>query len=322
LKSEDLLKTAIRVLESEAAAIRSLAGRLDARFIDALEILASCSGKIAVTGMGKSGIICKKIAATLSSTGSPAIFLHAAEAVHGDVGLLGAKDVLVAVSKSGETAEVLQILNATKRLGLPVIAITGNPESTLARHADLNLDATVEEEACPLGLAPTTSTTAALAMGDALAMALMERKRFRVDDFATYHPAGSLSKKLLKVGDLMHEGEAIPLVTSATSMAEVIYEMSSKGLGIAVVTDDGGCLAGIISDGDLRRLLQKSSDPLSLVAAQCMTADPQTIGAGELATAALSRMEELKITSLIVTDGEGKTVGVIHIHNLWRTQMF
>jgi len=263
---DPLLNAAIRVLKAEAEAIGTLVERIDDRFLEALDILASCTGKIALTGIGKSGIICKKIAATLSSTGSPAIFLHAAEAVHGDVGLLDSKDVLLAVSKSGETTEILQILNTAKRLGLPIIAITGNPESALAKHSDVNLDASVAEEACPLGLAPTTSTAAALAMGDALAMALMERKGFRVDDFATYHSAGALSKKLVKVGNLMHHGKAIPLVSDSTSMAEVICEMSSKGMGLAVVTDESGCLSGIISDGDLRRLLQRSTDPLSLVA--------------------------------------------------------
>jgi arabinose-5-phosphate isomerase len=316
------LATAARVLELEAAAVRALIPRLDHSFVRAVEIAAACTGKIAVAGMGKSGIICKKIAATLSSTGSPAIFLHAAEAMHGDLGLLGPNDVLLAVSKSGETGEILQILEVVKRLGLPMIAISGEPNSTLGRLADANLDVGVAEEACPFGLAPTTSTAAALAMGDALAMALMERKGFRLEDFANYHPAGSIGKKLLRVGDLMHTGEATPIVSETTPMSEVIYEMSCKKLGMTTVADQNGRLAGMISDGDLRRLLQKSPDPLGLKAGECMTLHPKTISADQAATAALARMEELKITSLVVVDADRKIVGVIHIHDLWRTQMF
>jgi arabinose-5-phosphate isomerase len=320
--SDASLTTAIRVLELEAEAVHALAARLDASFVRAVDIAASCTGKIAVTGMGKSGIICKKIAATLSSTGSPAIFLHAAEAVHGDVGQLGRGDIVLAVSKSGETNEILQILDVIKRLGLPLIAMSGNPNSALARLADVNLDVSVTEEACPFGLAPTTSTAAALAMGDALAMALMERKGFRLEDFANYHPAGSIGKKLLRVGDLMHRGDAIPIVAESTPMSEVIYEMSRKTLGMTAVTDASGKLVGLISDGDLRRLLQRSPDPLRLRAGECMTRSPKTISAEQAATAALAKMEELKITSLVVVDGERNVIGVIHIHDLWRTQMF
>ena len=316
------LATAVRVLEMEAEAIRAVAVRLHESFERAVEIAAACAGKIAVAGMGKSGIICKKIAATLSSTGSPAIFLHAAEAVHGDLGLLGPGDVVVAVSKSGETAEILQILNASKRLGLPVIALCGNVSSTLARHADVTVDVGVCDEACPLGLAPTTSTTAALAMGDALAMALMERKGFRKEDFAVVHPAGAIGKKLLRAGELMHRGAAIPKVAEATRMSDVIYEMSRKGLGMTTVASTDDKLVGVISDGDLRRLLERSPDPLNLVAGDCMTRTPKTISEAELATAALARMEKLKITSLVVVGPADKIVGVLHIHDLWRTQMF
>ncbi len=314
--------TAVRVLEAEAEAILTLGKRIDERFARAVEILALCTGKIAVTGMGKSGIICKKIAATLSSTGSPAIFLHAAEAVHGDLGLLGSNDIVFAVSKSGETQEILQILNVSKRLGLPVIALVGNPNSTLARYAEVFLDVSVAQEACPLGLAPTTSTAAALAMGDAVAMALMERKGFRQEDFASVHPAGTIGKKLLRVGELMHRGESIPKVSPDTLMAEVIYEMSRKGMGMTTVVEADGSLIGLISDGDLRRLLQKSSEPLKLSAFQCMTKTPKTIESQELATAALAKMEQLKITSLVVVDSDHRIVGVLHIHDLWRTQMF
>jgi arabinose-5-phosphate isomerase len=316
------LATAVRVLEAEAQAVRAMIDRLGDHFLKALDILATCTGKIAVTGMGKSGLVCKKIAATLSSTGSPAIFLHAAEALHGDIGLLGPRDVVLAVSKSGDTVEILQILDAAKRLGLPLVALTGNPQSALARHADVYLDVSVVEEACPLGLAPTTSTTAAMAMGDALAMALMERKGFRVEDFASIHPAGNIGKKLMRVGDLMHRGDAVPRVRETTPMAEVIYEMSRKGLGMTAVTDAQDKLCGVISDGDLRRLLQRSPNPLSLAAGDCMTGTPKTISEDELATAALARMEKLKITSLIIVDDDRALLGVIHIHDLWRTQMF
>ncbi len=319
---KESLLTAVRVLRAEAGAIQSLIDRLDETFLKALDIMVECKGKIAVTGMGKSGIICKKIAATLSSTGSPAIFLHAAEAVHGDVGLLGTQDVVLAISKSGETPELLQILNIIKRLGLPIVAITGNSRSTLARLTDVHLDASVEEEACPLGLAPTTSTAAALAMGDALAMALMVRKEFRLEDFASFHPAGAIGKKLMRVCELMHTGEAIPRVTDQTGMADVIFEMSCKKLGMTTVTKEDGKLVGVISDGDLRRLLQRSSNPLAMLAGDCMTRKPKTIHEQEMATVALARMEEMKITSLVVVDGEDKVRGVVHIHDLWRTQMF
>lgn len=320
--SKDPLATAVRVLELEAAAVRALVPRLSGMFVRAVEIAASCAGKIAVTGMGKSGLICKKIAATLSSTGSPAIFLHAAEAMHGDLGLLGPNDVVLAVSKSGETGEILQILNVVKRLGLPLIAMAGDPESTLARLADVNLDVSVAEEACPFGLAPTTSTAAALAMGDALAMALMERKGLKLEDFANFHPAGSIGRKMLRVGDLMHSGEAAPIVSEDTPMSEVIYEMSRKTLGMTAVADAAGKLAGVISDGDLRRLLQRAADPLRLTAGACMTRKPKTISPDQAATSALAKMEELKITSLVVVDGGNSILGVIQIHDLWRTQMF
>lgn len=315
------LATGIHVLETEADAIRSLVGRMGASFLSALDIAATCSGKIIVTGLGKSGIICKKIAATLSSTGSPAIFLHASDALHGDCGLMARDDVVLAVSKSGETEEILQLLNVAKRLGLPVIAIAGDSDSTLAQFADAFLDVSVAEEACPLGLAPTTSTAAALAMGDALAMALMQRKGFGKEDFATLHPAGSIGKKLLRVGDLMHSGDAVPRVFESTPMPDVIYEMSRKSLGMTVVTDGQGILAGVISDGDLRRLLQKSADPLKLAAGEAMTRNPKTITRDALAAAALAKMEETKITSLIVVDAGKNVLGVIHLHDLWRTEL-
>jgi len=322
IDGKSALGTAARVLEAEAEAILSLKSRLGESFVRVVALAASCRGKIAVTGLGKSGIICQKIAATLSSTGSPAIFLHAADALHGDCGLLTPEDMVLAVSKSGETYEIIQILNVAKRLALPVAALVGNPDSTLARYADVFLDVGVAEEACPLGLAPTTSTAAALAMGDALAMALMEFKGFGRDDFASVHPAGSLGKKLLRVMDLMHGGENVPRVFSHAGMSDVIYEMSRKGLGMTTVTDESGALLGVISDGDLRRLLQKSPDPLQFTADRVMNPAPKTIGAEELATAALSKMEEMKITSLVIVDIDRRVIGVIHIHDLWRTELF
>jgi arabinose-5-phosphate isomerase len=320
--SQSSLKTAIRVLEAEADGIRSLVNRMGESFLRAVGFMTACTGKIAVTGLGKSGIICKKIAATLSSTGSPAIFLHASDALHGDCGLLAKNDLVLAVSKSGETAEILQLLNVAKRLGLPVIAMAGDRDSTLAQYADVFLDVSVDGEACPLGLAPTTSTAVALAMGDALAMALMERKGFGKEDFASVHPAGSIGKRLLRVAELMRRGESIPRVLESTPMPEVIYEMSRKSLGMTVVTDLQGVLTGVISDGDLRRLLQKSADPLKLSAGQVMTREPKTISDSELAGAALSKMEEMKITSLVVVDAEKRVLGVVHVHDLWRTELF
>jgi len=316
------LATATRVLEAEAEAIRKLVDRLGEPFLRAVDLAAACSGKIAVAGLGKSGIICKKIAATLSSTGSPAIFLHAADALHGDCGLLARDDAVLAISKSGETAEVLQILNLAKRLALPVIAMAGEPDSSLAQFADVFLDVSVAEEACPLGLAPTASTAAALAMGDALAMALMERKGFGKRDFASLHPAGSLGKKLLRVSELMHRGDAVPQVQESTSMRDAIYEMTRKSVGMTTVIDSRGVLIGVIADGDLRRLLQKSPDPLKLTAGEVMSRNPKTISEDELATVALAKMEEMKITSLVVIDDARVVVGVVHVHDLWRTELF
>jgi arabinose-5-phosphate isomerase len=316
------LATSIRVLEAEADAIRNLATRMGEAFLRAIDLAAACRGKIAVTGLGKSGLICKKIAATLSSTGSPAIFLHAADALHGDCGLLSRDDLILAVSKSGETAEILQVLNVSKRFGLQVIAIAGDRDSTLAQYADVFLDVSVAEEACPLGLAPTASTAAAMAMGDALAMALMERKGFGRDDFASLHPAGSLGKKLMRVKELMHSGDTIPHVLESTPMSEAICEMTGKSLGMTVVTNEQGVLTGIVSDGDLRRMLQKTSDPLKLSAGQVMSKDPKTISPDELASVALSKMEEMKITSLVVIDKNRKVLGIIHLHSLWRIELF
>lgn len=316
-------ETARRVLKIEAEAIADLIPRLGKSFDQAVDLMAGCQGRVVVTGMGKSGIVCRKIAATLNSTGTPSSFLHPAEAIHGDLGMLAAGDVVLALSNSGETEELVRLVETIKRLGIPWISMVGNTQSTLARSSDLVLDVGVNQEACPFGLAPTASTTASLALGDALALTLSEKKGFHLEDFARLHPGGKLGKKLAKVGDLMHRGDQIPKVDVETPMDEVIYEMSSKRLGITCVVKDEDQLVGVISDGDLRRLLQKERGAvLERAAGQCMTPDPRTISEGELATSALNIMEENKITSLMVTDGSKTIVGVIHVHDLWGTEMF
>ena len=316
-------ETAKRVLQIEAEAISGLIPRLGESFDQAVELLASCQGRVVATGMGKSGIVCRKIAATFNSTGTPSIFLHPAEAIHGDLGMLAAGDVVLALSNSGETEELVKLVGTIKRLGIPLISMVGAMESTLAQASDLVLDVGVNQEACPFGLAPTASTTASLALGDALALSLSEKKGFHLEDFARLHPGGRLGKRLAKVGDLMHRGEQIPKVGVETPMDEVIDEMSSKKLGIASVLEDGDRLVGVISDGDLRRLLQKDREQvLSRTAGQCMSGDPQTISEDELATSALNIMEQNKITALMVTDGSKRIVGVIHVHDLWGTEMF
>jgi arabinose-5-phosphate isomerase len=272
--------------------------------------------------MGKSGLICRKIAATFSSTGTPAFFLHPAEAVHGDLGMLARGDVVLAVSNSGATEEILKLLEFVKRTGVPLISMVGNTGSPLAKGSDICIRVEVEKEACPMGLVPTASTTAQLAVGDALAVSVAQKRGFRADDFALLHPGGKLGKKLMKVGDLMRSGDEIPVVTTEMTMDRAILEMSGKGLGMTTVVDDRGKLAGIITDGDLRRLLQRESDLLKKKAGECLTARPKTIAAGELASAALAIMEEKKITSLIVVDAEGSVEGVLHIHDLWRLELF
>ncbi len=317
------LETARKVLEIEARTLGELVGRLDQRFVRAVEILFACRGRVVVTGMGKSGLIGQKISATLSSTGTPSFFLHPAEALHGDLGRLVRNDVLLALSYSGETEELLRLLETVKRLGIPLIALAGNVSSTLAQGSDVVIDVGVREEACPLGLAPTASTTAMLAMGDALAMALLERRGFKEEDYAALHPAGGLGVKLRRVENVMHTGDQVPRVRPDTPMPDVIYEMSRKGLGHAAVVNDGGRLLGIISDGDLRRFFQREGNrALSLSAAECMTRSPVTIGRKELATQALNLMEARKITALLVVDSAGRLEGVVQIHDLWTTEMF
>ncbi len=317
------LDTAKRVLRIEAEALAELIERLDAGFERAVEILLACKGRVIVIGMGKSGLIGRKIAATFSSTGTPSMFLHPAEAVHGDLGMLMREDVVLAVSYGGETEEIAALLETIKRLGLRMIALTGFPRSTIGAASDVALDVSVKEEACSLNLAPTASTTAAMAMGDALAVALLERRGFSHGDFAALHPGGRLGKKLLRVENLMHAGEAMPRVAASAKMPDVIYEISKKGLGMTTVVDADGRLAGILTDGDLRRLMQqRGAATMDLVVGDCLNPNPQTLEGGELAGSALRMMEERKITSLVVVDTARHPVGVVHLHDLWTLELF
>ena len=344
------------VVRIEAEALRALAGRIGgtmaAAFQRAVDLMFSCAGRVVVTGMGKSGLIARKIAATLSSTGTPALYLHPVEALHGDLGMVVRGDVVLALSASGETEEILALLATIKRLRVPLIAMTGDEisgrtaptgrekskskaagksarstqapstrRSTLASSADVALDCSIAEEACSLGLAPTASTTTMLALGDALAVTLSEKRGFREEDFANLHPGGKLGKRLARVESLMHAGEALPRVGPQTKMPDVIYEMSRKKLGVTAVVE-GERLVGVISDGDLRRLLEKrGKDVLDLMAGECMTKNPRTIAAGEFAATALALMEEKKITSLMVVDGDQRIQGIVHLHDLWSTEL-
>jgi len=308
-----------KVLETEAAAILALVDRLDERFDAAVQLLRLCTGRVILTGMGKSGIICRKIAATLTSTGTAALFLHPAEAIHGDLGVIRGEDVIVALSYSGETDELLRLLETIRRLGAKMIAITGRPGSTLAEAADVALDCSVAEEACPMNLVPTASTTAALAIGDALAMTLLVEKGFRQEDFASLHPGGKLGKRLMRAEALMHGGKQCPVVRCDTRMRDVIYEMSSKGLGMTCVVDGDDTLLGIITDGDLRRRMERGGEILGLSAADVMTRHPVSVSRHTLAAEVLNILEQRKITSLVVAeDGEPRRVaGVLHLHDLW-----
>src|SRR5579864_3608883 len=317
------LTLARKVLETEAAAILALVARLDEKFERAVELLRACQGRVILTGMGKSGIICRKISATLTSTGTPSLFLHPAEAIHGDLGAIQPDDVVVALSYSGETDELLRLLEAIRRIGSKLIAITGGPKSSLAQAADVALDCSVAEEACPMNLVPTASTTAALAIGDALAMTLLVEKGFRQDDFVSLHPGGKIGKRLMRVEALMHAGAQCPIVQTTTRMRDVIYEMSSKKLGMTCVVD-GDTLVGIITDGDLRRHMERSSDILSLAAGDVMTRRPISVPGRMLAVEALNIMEQRKITALVVsTSGTpDRVAGVVHLHDLWHTELF
>jgi arabinose-5-phosphate isomerase len=309
-----------KVLETEAAAILALVDRLDDRFDAAVQLLRECAGRVILTGMGKSGIICRKIAATLTSTGTPALFLHPAEAIHGDLGVIRRDDVVVALSYSGETDELLRLLETIRRLGAKLIAITGGPRSTLAEAADVALDCSVIEEACPMNLVPTASTTAALALGDALAMTLLVEKGFRQEDFANLHPGGKLGKRLMRAEALMHGGKTCPIVRSDTRMQDVIYEMSRKGLGMTCVVDgDNETLLGIITDGDLRRRMERGGEILGLSAADVMTRHPVSVSRDTLAAEALNILEQRRITSIVVAENglPIRVAGVLHLHDLW-----
>jgi len=324
------------VVRIEAEALRALADRIAGSmakaFGNAVDLLSCCAGRVVVTGMGKSGLVARKIAATLSSTGTPALFLHPAEALHGDLGMIARGDVVIALSASGDTEEILSLLPTMQRLEVKLITLTGDPIfssnggngkklSTLAQAADVALDCSIDKEACSLGLAPTASTTTMLALGDALAVTLADKRGFKEEDFANLHPGGKLGKKLARVSTLMHSGDSIPRVDGDTRMKDVIYEMSRKKLGMTTVTD-GDTLIGIISDGDLRRLLEKrGKDVMDLTAAECMTSSPKTIGPDDFAITALNLMEQKKITSLVVVDSERRVLGIVHLHDLWGTEL-
>jgi len=319
----DTLASARRVLRIEAKAIEDLLARLDERFHDAVELLFACKGRVVVTGMGKSGLIGRKVAATLASTGTPASFLHPAEALHGDVGMLLRDDAVLAISYSGENEEVVLLLETIKRLGCPLVTMTGSPRSTVAAASDVVLDVSVQEEACSLNLAPTASTTACVVLGDALAVALLERRGFQLEDFAALHPGGHLGRKLRRVSQVMHAEEDCPRVQATARIPDAIYEMSKKGLGMTTVVDAEGRLQGILTDGDLRRLMAaKKGASFEMTAGECMTQNPVTVPPGEVASAVLNLMEQRKITSVVVTDGDRRVLGVVHIHDLWTLQLF
>lgn len=314
----DVLEIARKVLKTEAEAVHALAGRLDSTFEKVVDMVFESRGRVVVSGMGKSGLVGKKIAATLASTGTPAFFLHPAEAIHGDLGMVTSADIIIAISNSGETDELVGLIPFLKRFNVGLISMTGNPGSTLSRVADLNIDISVKEEACPLGVVPTASTTAAMAMGDALAVALLMRRGYREEDFAFFHPGGSLGKKLfVKVKDLMHSGDALPVVSRETAMTKAVMEISSKRLGMTIVADSGGKVLGIITDGDLRRGIEKwGKSVFDMKAGEVMTKNPRTISEDELAAKALSIMEQHSITALVVPDEEGRAKGIVHLHDI------
>ncbi len=314
-----MIETAQHVLRVEADAILALLDRIDESFVQAVEMILACKGRLVITGMGKSGLICQKVAATMASTGTPALFLHPAEGIHGDLGMLMKGDVVMAVSNSGETEEITRILPVIKRMGLPLIAMTGNSGSTLARAGDVFLDISVKEEACPLGLAPTASTTATVAMGDALSVTLLIRRGFKEEDFALFHPGGALGKRLLlRVEDMMHSGSAIPLVPQDMLLKEALFEITSKKLGITGVCDSQGFLVGVFTDGDLRRAIEDGLDALNCPIRDVMAVKPKRILRSNLAAKAMQKMEQHSITSLFVfeTEESQTPVGIIHLHDL------
>jgi arabinose-5-phosphate isomerase len=316
------LDTARRVLRIEAQAIQDVLSRLDGAFEQAVDLLFECKGRVAVTGMGKSGIVARKISATLSSTGTPSFFLHPAEALHGDLGMLAPGDAMLAISYGGETREIVELLDALKRMQIKLVLLTGNRKSTIAQSSEVVLDVSVNEEACPLNLAPTASTTVAMAVGDALAVALLEKRDFRHDDFAALHPAGTLGKRLLRVDKIMHSGEKLPCVSPDSPMSQAFHEMSAKKLGMTTVVNPDCTLAGILTDGDLRRLMEKHGGAVvDMELIDCMTRNPQTIAPSTLASEALTLMEKRRITGLIVVDEQQKVLGVVHLHDLWGLQL-
>ena len=320
---DDIIQTGKNVLDIESKAVKALASRLDENFVQAVNLLSKTKSRVIVTGMGKSGLVGRKIAATLSSCGTPAMFIHAAEAGHGDLGMIVKEDILIAVSYSGETREIVDLLDFFKRIGIKLISITGNKDSKLARYSDIVLEAKVEKEAEPNGLVPTASSTAALAMGDAVSIALMKKKGFSEEDFATVHPKGEAGKKLLKIKNLMHKGRKIASISQESLMKDVLEEMTKKKLGMTCVVDGDQKLVGIITDGDLRRIIQKHrKNFLQKTARECMIPNPITISKDDLATKGLNLMEENKITSLIIKSKKGEIEGIIHLHDLWRTEMF
>ncbi len=316
-----MLDVGKKVLETEGKAILKLMETLGEEFERAVELLYKTKGRVVITGIGKSGLIGQKISATLTSTGTPSVFMHAADAVHGDIGTIMKEDSIIAISYSGETSEIVNLLEFLKRLGNPLIAITGNPESPLGKHADVVLNVKIEKEACPIGLVPTTSTTVTLALGDALAVSLMVKKGFTKEDFAYYHPGGKIGKKILKIKHFMHTGKELPIVKEEWIMSKVLQVMNEKKFGVAIVVDESDKLTGIITDGDLRRAVTKFGDITNKRAIDCMHKNPLTIEKDELLVKALNILEEKKITSLIVADREKNVLGLIHLHDLWRTQM-
>jgi len=318
-ESRKLQSLGLAVINNEAAAVHKLADRISDDFSRACCYMLACEGRIVVTGMGKSGHICGKIAATLASTGSPAFFVHPGEASHGDLGMITEKDVVLALSNSGETSELLTIIPILKRLGAPLISLTGNPKSTLAREADVHIDVSVDQEACPLNLAPTSSTTAALAMGDALAIALLESRGFTEQDFARSHPGGSLGRRLLlHIEDVMHSGSELPIISEDASLRDALVEMTNKGLGMTAITDDQGRLAGIYTDGDLRRTLDRDVDIHHNEISQLMTRDCITARPEMLAAEGLQIMQENKINALLIVDDGEQLVGALNMHDLLR----
>ncbi|WP_461831633.1 KpsF/GutQ family sugar-phosphate isomerase [Aquifex sp.] len=321
MESKKVLEIGKRIISEEIKGLEGLLSSLDENFSRAVELILSCEGKVILTGIGKSGHIARKIASTLSSTGTPSVFLHPAEALHGDLGIVDKRDILIAISNSGESGEVLALIPYVKLQGVPIIAITNNPRSTLAKHSDVVLNLNIKKEACPLELAPTTSSTATLVLGDALAMTVMELKGFTKEEFALRHPAGALGRKLRLVKDLHHTGEEIPIVKEDTPMKEVIIEMTAKGFGATAVVNEEGKLVGIITDGDLRRFVNRGGSFENTRAKDVMTKNPKTVSPDELALSALKKMEDHNITVLIVVDEENKPIGIIHMHDILKAEI-